>query len=347
MRSRSVDKTFLLGIIYLVVFSVIMLRSLAPDLFPSYFIYIAVGFLSFFLFSKIDFDIISLFSKHLYYFSIVFLILPLIIGQVTRGTVRWIDIGGLHLQPAEIVRPFLLVFFAVFLTEKEVTVKRLVQAFLYLLIPSFLILVQPSLGVSILTAVAFFGVLLASGVNKKRIALAVGVAIAALPLFWFLLAPYQKIRITSFLNPASDPYGEGYNSIQSMISVGSGKIVGRGLGKGVQTQLAFLPERHTDFIFASVSEELGLVGSVFLLSGVFFILWKLTFYMENSESPGVRAFVAGVFLTLFTQTLVNVGMNLGILPITGLPLPLVSAGGSSFLATMTALGICQTAKKLD
>src|SRR3990167_8737200 len=138
MRSRSVDKTFLLGIIYLVVFSVIMLRSLAPDLFPSYFIYIAVGFLSFFLFSKIDFDIISLFSKHLYYFSIVFLILPLLIGQVTRGTVRWIDIGGLHLQPAEIVRPFLLVFFAVFLTEKEVTVKRLVQAFLYLLIPSFL-----------------------------------------------------------------------------------------------------------------------------------------------------------------------------------------------------------------
>ena len=149
--------------------------------------------------------------------------------------------------------------------------------------------------------------------------------------------------MTTFMNPEADPLGAGYNSLQSMISVGSGKIYGYGLGKGVQTQLQFLPEQHTDFIFASVAEELGFIGSVTILLFSFFILWRLTVFMEMSESPAARSFIMGVFLVLLVQMIINIGMNLGLLPITGLPLPLVSAGGSSFIATMISIGIAMGA----
>ncbi len=198
---------------------------------------------------------------------------------------------------------------------------------------------------AILTLVGFAGVFLATPVKKKYLVYALGVFLALIPIFWFFLAPYQKARLTSFIDPAADPRGAGYNSIQAMISVGSGRIFGRGLGEGVQTQLAFLPERHTDFIFAATAEELGLVGSLFLLSGLFIVLWRLTKIIEQPKSPAGRAYVSGLFLALFAETMIHVGMNLGLLPITGVPLPLVSAGGSSLLATMIGLAIAVNAKK--
>ena len=159
------------------------------------------------------------------------------------------------------------------------------------------------------------------------------------------MAPYQKERITTFLEPTKDPKGAGYNSIQSTIAAGSGKIFGTGLGKGVQTQLAFLPEKQTDFIFASTAEELGLVGVSLVLLASFLILWRLTHIMENSINPSGRAYVAGFFLTYILQIFVHAGMNMGMLPVTGLPFPLLSAGGSSLLATMIGLGIALGAYK--
>jgi len=139
--------------------------------------------------------------------------------------------------------------------------------------------------------------------------------------------------------------GGGYNSIQSTISVGSGKITGRGLGSGIQTQLSFLPERHTDFIFASISEEMGFVGALILITATIFLFWRMLYIMENSINPSARAFISGLFLTLFAQIFIHVGMNMGLLPITGVPYPLVSAGGSSLLATMISLGILVGTKK--
>jgi rod shape determining protein RodA len=297
------------------------------------------------LFSSTDFGIPSIFSKHLYTFSILFLLVPLLIGQVTRGAVRWIPIGSLTLQPAEIVRPLLLVFFANYITEKQLNLKRLIKALLLLFLPVFLIVIQPSLGVAILTVISFLGVLLASGINKKYIGMGVVVLILMAPIAFQLLAPYQKLRVEAFIDPYTDPLGAGYNSIQSIIAVGSGGFSGKGLGKGVQTQLAFLPERHTDFIFASISEEMGFIGATLLLLGSFFILLRLTQLMESSQTPAARAYVAGVFFVLLVQTLVNVGMNLGLLPITGLPLPLVSAGGSSLISTMIMLGLVAGARR--
>ena len=340
-----IDKPLLFGILFLVAFSVVVLRSIAPFLFPLYFVYITIGFVVFILFASIEFDVLSLFSTHFYVISIFLLLLNLVIGQVTRGAVRWIPLGPISIQPAEIVRPFLILFFANYLTKEALNLKRLLTSLILLILPVILVVIQPSLGVAILTLVSFFGVLLSSGLNKKYILAGIGIIIVALPIIWKVLAPYQQQRVESFIDPTSDPLGAGYNSIQSMISVGSGKLLGKGLGKGAQTQLAFLPEKHTDFIFASISEELGFVGAGLLILGVFFILWRLTTFMKNPVGPAGRAYLAGVFLVLFIQTIVNIGMNLGLLPITGLPLPLVSAGGSSLIATMIMLGIASGARK--
>lgn len=338
-NAPKADYPLLVGILFLVALSIIVLRPIIPSIFPLYFLYFFLGAISLFIFMQLDFDVISLFSKHFYIGSIILLILPLLIGQVTRGAIRWIPIGPLTIQPAEIVRPFLLVFFANYLAQEEITIPRLVKGFLLLFLPFTLIAIAPSLGVAILAFLGFIGVLLASTIKKKYFLFGLLIITVSLPIIWQILAPYQKVRISSFLNPESDPLGSGYNSIQSMISVGSGKIFGRGLGKGVQTQLAFLPERHTDFIFASVSEELGLIGSMLLIFGSFLILFRLTVFMQSAVSPAARAYISGLFATLSVQTFIHIGMNVGLLPITGVPLPLVSAGGSSLIATMIGLGI--------
>lgn len=345
IKTQGIDLTTVIAIGALIVLSLTVLNSIAPELFPTYFFYVVFGVLAFLLFSSVDYDIISAFSKHLYIFSIVLLILPLLIGQVTRGAVRWIPIGALTIQPAEIVRPFLIVFFADYITRKSLDVRRVIKGIGLLALPLFLILVQPSLGVTVLTAISFIGVILASGIDRKYFALGAGLLLLLTPLFWFFMQDYQKQRVTSFLDPTSDPTGAGYNSIQSMISVGSGGLFGRGLGKGVQTQLAFLPEKQTDFIFAAVSEELGLVGAGVLLALTLFLFLKLVGILENAKSPEARAYIAGFLLTMIAQVVVHVGMNMGLLPITGIPYPFVSAGGSSFLATMTGFGIALSCKR--
>jgi len=333
------DITLSLSMLFLLAFSVVILNSLEKNLFPLYFVYIFTALLVFWIFSMIDFEIISLFSKYLYIISIALLLLTFVIGSVTRNTVRWIQLGPTSLQPAEIIRPFLLVFFANYLGRGEVTLKKISKALLLLLLPVVLILAQPSLGVSILTIVGFVGILMASKFNKKYLIVGLLIGVAILPIAWRAMAPYQRQRITSFLEPAKDPRGAGYNSIQATIAAGSGKIFGTGLGKGVQTQLAFLPEKQTDFVFAATAEELGLVGAGFVLLTSFLILIRLTFFMEHAVSPQARAYLSGFFLTYLIQLFVHVGMNMGMLPVTGLPFPLLSAGGSSLLATTMGLGI--------
>ncbi len=339
------DIYLLIAVVFLLILSVFILRSVAPALFPLYFVYLIIGIAAFWFFSQIEFDVVALFSKHFYIVSILLLLATLVIGSVTRGTIRWIPIGPLSLQPAEIVRPFLLIFFADYLTRGEVTLKRFLNAVLLLALPVFLILVQPSLGVSILTVIGFLGVLLSSDFNKKYIFTGLAILLVLLPLSWKIMAPYQRQRLVTFVNPASDPLGAGYNSLQSAIAIGAGKLTGKGLGKGIQTQLSFLPEKQTDFIFAAVGEELGFIGAFLMLLASFTILFRLTVFMENAVSPAGRAYISGFLLTLLLQIFVHAGMNMGLLPVTGIPFPLVSAGGSSLLATMMGLGIALGAYK--
>ncbi len=335
------DTGLVIGIVILISISLIMLRSIAPFVYPLYFIYLIAAILAFLFFSQIDFDSISLFYIYFYFGSIFLLIAPLVIGQVTRGTVRWIPLGPIAIQPAEIVRPFLLVFFAKFYTLREISIKRFMTANFLFLAPLFLILIQPSLGVAIMTAVGYFGIVIASTFKKKYLVGFILLCTVLAPVAWHFLATYQQGRIQSFISGADT----SYNSIQSMIAVGSGRFFGMGLGKGVETQLQFLPEKHTDFIFAAISEELGFVGASLTVGVVFFILYRIIRILEISQGVGARIFISGMFLTLFVQVVVHVGMNMGLFPITGLPLPLVSAGGSSLVATMIALGMVIGAKK--
>ena len=337
MSKRSkFDPFFVFSIGFLIAISSVSLKSVYPSIFPGYFFLTFLGIGFFIIFSYIDFDVISLFSKHFYVGSIILLLLTLIIGGVTRGVVRWISLGTLTLQAAEITKPFLLVFFANNMNKKTLPLMA---------VPVFLIFIQPSLGVSFLLTLGFIGVLLASEIKKINFVYLVVAALVLIPVVFSFLAPYQKSRITSFLNPYSDPKGSGYNSIQSQIAVGDGKLFGRGLGKGVQTQLLFLPEKQTDFIFAAISEELGFVGAVLTLISFFILFWRITAFMGNAVNPQARAYLAGIFTLLLSQTIIHIGMNMGLLPITGIPLPLVSAGGSSFVSTMIALGIALGARR--
>lgn len=342
---QKFDWLLVAPIFLLLIFSFFILNSVSPTLFPSYYWYFIFGILFFLFFSLFDFEVISVFSKYFYIISILLLLITLVIGQVTRGSVRWIPIGSFSLQPSEIVRPFLLIFFANFLASKRLNFKRLVQCLLLMALPLILILVQPSLGVTVLTAVGFLGIFLASETPKKYFLYLGLITLILVPLVFVFLAPYQKTRISAFLDPSKDPQGAGYNAIQSTISVGSGKLFGRGLGRGVGTQLKFLPERHTDFIFASVAEEMGFIGATVLLLLTSILLLRIINYTENAINISARLFLGGLFLTMFTQVVVHVGMNMGLFPITGVPYPLVSAGGSSLLATMTSLGIVMGTKK--
>jgi len=321
-----------------------ILRSVAGYAFPSYFLFIALSLLAFIVFSQLNFTILQSFSTILYVVSVFILTLPLLIGEVTRGTIRWIQIGSFTLQPAEIVRPFLILFIAQYLTSEELTVKRFATAVALFMVPTFLILLAPSLGVSVLTVVGFIGVVLSLGFNKKLLLTASAIGLIILPFTWFLLADYQKERVVALFSPSLDPQGIGYNSIQALISVGSGGLFGRGLGEGVQTQLSFLPERHTDFIFASIAEEMGFVGAFLVIILLFFLLLRTLSVVINATNYTARAYASGVFLTLFAQIMVHIGMNMGLFPITGLPLPLISLGGSSLLATMIMLGMVVSAK---
>lgn len=339
------DGVVILLILLLSTVSAVVLRAISPSLFPSYYIYYGVTALAFYLLWKIDFDILALFSKHAYILSIILLIFPLLIGQVTRGAIRWIPIGNVSFQPSEIVRPFLFLYFSQYLIRDEISVSHLIKSFVIFMIPFILIIIAPSLGVALLTAIGFLGVILASSINKRQIFLISVLGLALLPAVWFLLAPYQKQRISGFLNPQQDPLGVGYNSIQSMISVGSGGLFGRGLGKGVQTQLSFLPERHTDFIFASIAEELGFIGAILVLVILFILFVMFTKFIENAKTPQARAFISAFTLSLLAQTFIHLGMNMGLLPITGVPLPFVSAGGSALLGTAVSLALVLNAKK--
>lgn len=329
----------------LLVMGLMTLRSIAPGVFPFYFVYVIAGVIAFVVFSHIEFSILTLFSRHMYVLSIIFLVLPLFVGEVTRGATRWIQIGSITIQPTELIRPFLIIFYASFLVNHDLNRKNIFIAIVLLFIPALLILIQPSLGVTVLTVAAFVGVSLSLKYNKKILLFLGFAGVVISPFFWLILAPYQKARVLSLISPVSDPSGAGYNSIQSMIAVGSGKIFGRGLGEGIQTQLSFLPERYSDFIFASVAEELGLVGAMLVVALTFFVLYRIVVILENARDPVARAFAAGVFTTIFLQVITHIGMNMGLLPITGQPLPLVSAGGSSLVATLATLGILMQVKK--
>lgn len=324
-----------------------IITSVSQTNLASHLFYIFIGLIFFGLFSFLDLEILFTLSPFLYVFSVIFLTLPFLLGTITRGSVRWIPIGQFTVQPSEIVKPFLAIISAWYWSRKELNFKNFFVFSLLSLPIIVLIFLQPDLGSTLAVLSIFAGTLIVLPIKPKQILIFALIAVSVLPLFWFSLKDYQKFRVIHFLNPYSDPLGEGYNIIQSKITVGSGGIWGRGIGRGTQSHLAFLPERHTDFIFASLSEELGLVGAGFILLLYYLLLRRILVIARlalsnSSNNKSYFLLSIGLFSYMAFQIVVNIGMNLGILPITGITLPLISYGGSSLLTVLISLGILQS-----
>jgi len=278
-------------------------------------------------------------------YMVAFFLLLVVMGYgiITSGAQRWIKIGSISFQPSEFVKISLILALAKFFqrppAREGYSLKDLTLPFLFLLLPMGLILKQPDLGTSIILLLIFFSILIFVKIRWSTL-LTIGLGGAAiLPISWSFLKEYQKRRIITFFNPELDPLGAGYHIIQSKIAVGSGGIIGKGFMKGTQCKLGFLPEQQTDFIFSALGEEWGLIGSLMII-GLYFmlILWGLRIAVQSKDRFGaILSF--GVVAMLFWHIFINTGMVLGMMPVVGIPLPLLSYGGSFLLSTMIGMGL--------
>jgi len=338
---KRIDSALFLPALLLVSIGSIALTSVAPTSYPFHFLYLALAGVGFLIFSQIDKRTIRAFSPHLYILGLLLLLITPIFGENVRGSVRWIDLGPITLQTSEVIKPLLLLFLAHILSQNFGT--RRFGLALLIAIPSFiLVFLQPDLGSTIVLIAGFLGAIFIAGLPSRIILLGILIMFIGIPLSWQFLAPYQKERIHSFLDPEADPLSSGYNSIQSKIAVGGGGLTGQGLGQGTQSQLLFLPEKHTDFIFAAISEELGFIGATLIIASFGVLLWRIIVTIKKDNDIFSQIFLSGAFFIIFVQATVNIGMNLGLLPITGIPLPFVSSGGSSLLSMAVLLGIASS-----
>jgi rod shape determining protein RodA len=336
----GIDWILLTSVGALVIISLVTLFSINFDFFKNQFIFLILSFLAFIFFSQTNSKILGNFSKPIYIVSLVLLLLVLFLGFEARGSTRWVEFLGLRAQFSEILKPFLAISLASYLAQKKVfNLRSLIEAFVLLAPVVLLIFLQPDLGNALIyVAITLFALVYAGFSFKYFLALFLPL-VAVFPLIWHFLHDYQKQRVLTFLDPSKDPLGTSYNVIQSVIAVGSGMIMGRGLGQGTQSGLRFLPERHTDFIFATISEQLGFIGTIIILACFAFLLYRIFKIFINSDEGFSKYFSAIVFFSFLIQIFVNIGMNVGIIPIVGVTLPFVSYGGSSLLSNFIFLGL--------
>ena len=274
--------------------------------------------------------------------GLLMLVAVLLFGHVGKGAQRWLDLGFMKFQPSEIMKLVVPIMIAWFISQDNLPVKisTVVFAFVLVLMPTLLIAKQPDLGTSLLIASSGIFVIFLAGASWKLIMVCAGLASAFTPVLWiFLMKDYQKQRVMTFLNPEQDPLGSGYHIIQSKIAIGSGGFEGKGYLQGTQSQLEFLPERHTDFIFSVFSEEFGLIGVALLLSVYLFIVMRGLWIAVNAQHAFTKLLGGSITLTFFVYVFVNIGMVSGLLPVVGVPLPLVSYGGTSMVTLLAGFGM--------
>lgn len=335
----SINFPISLASFLLVSIGILVIYSSSKELAAQQLIFTGIGMLFFFLISQIELQSFKNLIKPLYFLTLIMLSAVLILGFETRGSLRWIPLGIFNIQPSEFAKPVLILLLARFWSEKRASWSNIFKSLLYSLPLILLIFKQPDLGSAMTIASIWLGMLLVAQVSIKKLLLLALIFILVIPISWVFLHGYQKERIVSFLTPGSDPLGKGYNLIQSTIAVGSGQFLGRGLGRGTQSRLQFLPEFRTDFIFASIAEEMGFVGSILILSLYLFLLIYLLWVAQRTNNSFNLLVVIGVVSMFLFQVIVNIGMNVGLLPITGITLPLISYGGSSAIATFLSLGM--------
>jgi rod shape determining protein RodA len=274
--------------------------------------------------------------------NIFLLVLVLIVGFSTKGTKGWIDFGPVNFQPSEVVKLGFILTFAKYLEKKKDNLNRIIDvlpALMHLGIIVGLILLQPDFGTAMVFIFIAIFMLYAAGIGYKLIVGAFGIFLGSLPVLWNLLMPYQKKRILVFFNPELDPMGAGYHVIQSETAIGSGKFMGKGIFQGTQNNLGFIPERHTDFIFSVIGEETGLIGALVILLLFTWLLLRCIHIAKVSKDDYGMLICVGITAMFLFHVLENIGMTIGLMPVTGIPLPFISYGGSSLLTNMAAVGL--------
>ncbi|ATW25490.1 rod shape-determining protein RodA [Candidatus Formimonas warabiya] len=366
---KNIDWIFLGLLVTIMLISLTVLKSASANVFQDqyYFVkkqllWIFVGFCVMVFVAVFDYSFFKRIGNYLYIFNLILLVSVFIMGYEAKGAQRWISLGFFDLQPSEFAKIAIIVSFACLLAKRQGYLERfqdIIPCLLFIGIPMGLILKQPDLGTSLVFLAIMFGMLWVGGANPKIILIMVaGIFLVAALIFGVLffatdgfqkppeelpiplpLKSYQLMRLIIFVNPNMDPLGAGYHVIQSQVAIGSGGFWGKGYRQGSQVQGNFLPEHHTDFIFSTVGEELGFVGSCLILLIYFFLLWRMILIAKDARDTFGTLIVVGVASMLAFQILVNVGMTIGIMPVTGIPLPFLTYGGSGMLTNMISMGL--------
>lgn len=322
----------------------------AKNFFEKQLFFFAAGIILIFLISFFDYRIFknhSLPSIAVYLAAIILLFLSLA-SPAIRGVNAWISIGSFRLEPSELAKIAVIILLAKYFSQKHVEIFRIhhiIASGIYAAIPALLVLKQPDLGSAFVFFVIWISILLAAGIKRKHLLIIILTAILAGLVAWLIfLEPYQQNRIISFLNPYLDPKGEGYSIIQSQVAIGSGSVWGNGFGQGTQSSFGFLPEAHTDFAFAAFAEQFGFLGISTLLILFLFFLFRIGKIGFNAKNNFAKLFSIGFVAFIFSHVVINAGMNLGLVPITGIPFPFLSYGGSFLIAITLGIGLLESIK---
>lgn len=338
---------FIFPSIILSLFGIFNLFGIKQAFFINQLLYFIVGLVAYFIIKKIGLNFFWMNAKIFFWLFVGSLLATYLIGLEVKGSKRWIDLYYLRFQASEFLKAFFILYIAgLFANVKRGrdSFKIFIKSLGLFLIPTFIIFKQPDLGNALVFIFIYIVMVSFSTLPKKYLIYLAGSILSILPISWSILKQYQKLRILAFFNPHLDTQGTSYNMMQSIITVGSGKFIGRGLGLGTQSRLFFLPENHTDFAFASLVEQFGFLGGLIII--IFYLLIILVcfkklieFSKQDQQSHAYFLYVAGLTSYIFFQFIVNAGMNLGLLPITGIALPFISYGGSSMVALMIALAL--------
>lgn len=350
---RSIDWVLFVAILPLLVVGLLAMNSFTESnyFFDRQLLWITLSLATFFILSLIDWSFLrrSWIIASIYIFGLFVLFLLPIFGLTTRGVQSWFTFGGVSLQPVDFMKIVLVLILAKYFSRRHIEIANFRHIFisgLYAFIPFLAVLFQPDFGSAIIIFLIWLGMALVSGISKKHLALVFGVAVFSFLLAWmFIFAPYQKDRIVAFIHPLADIQGTGYNALQSTIAVGSGELFGKGVGYGTQSRLKFLPEFQTDFIFAAFAEEWGFIGVLILFFIFSVVLWRILKNASLGETNFEILFGLGLAIVFISHFIIHVGMNIGLLPVTGLTLPFVSYGGSHLLASFIGLGILMGMRK--
>jgi len=344
LRGLHVDIPLLVGLMMLATVGFVVLYSAggqSMELLVRQVIRLGLGFGVLLVLAHIPPYHFQRWTPWLYGFGVVLLLAVAVTGEIGKGAQRWLDLGVVRFQPSELMKLAVPLMVAWYVAERPLppTHKVLAIAGLILVVPTLLIAEQPDLGTALLVASSGAFVLLLAGMSWRLVALMGALGAAAAPVLWYFLRDYQRQRVITFLNPENDPLGTGYHIIQSKIAIGSGGIYGKGWLNGTQAHLDFLPERSTDFIFAVLGEEFGLLGILLLIAIYLFIIGRGLYIASQAQTSYTRLVAGSITLTFFVYVFVNIGMVTGLLPVVGVPLPLVSYGGTSLVTIMAGFGI--------